>query len=291
MKKIVVMAGVAVAAMSVFAQMSLSDAQGKISEAVNDAAVMTSTVKELSAADQVKFVAAVNEAIAKLPGSAEAKAKKFLAANRAAAKAAAPGNLSAIVAETFATVPVEVLPTIAENYAADFFNRAADPSVTYTDEQYSDIATKMMKIITERTAKADEGDTRAALAAAMLVQAANSPSQMVIDAIAATLPETIREKAKNELLIGDAKNYDAVIGERNYPNPVSILATNPTVIEAMLHDVVQGNTEVYDAIFNPMRTNTPILDQVLEAQKPDTPVEETKEYQKAEESQGYQNQY
>lgn len=279
MKKAITMVGVAVAAMSVFAQMSLSDAQSKISEAVNDAAVMTSTVKELSAADQVKFVAAVNEAISKMPGSAEAKAKKFLAANRAAAKAAAPGNLSAIVAETFATVPVEVLPTIAENYAADFFNRAADPSVTYTDAQYSDIATKMMKTITERTTKADEGDTRAALAAAMLVQAANSPSQAVIDAVAATLPETIREKAKNELLVGDAKNYDAVVGDRNYPNPVTILATNPTVVEAMLHDITQGGTEVYDAIFNPVRNTTPMRDQSLDPQVPEKPVEESSGYQ------------
>ena len=134
------------------ATISLAEARGKIGEAVVNPAVMTSTMKMLPADSQKAFLADCNEAIGKMPGSAETKAAAYLTVNRAALKGAAKGNVLALLAEVFATVPPEALTVINERFAADLFNRAADPSVVYTDSQFTRIAESVMENVTSRTA-------------------------------------------------------------------------------------------------------------------------------------------
>ena len=116
--------------------MTLADARGKIGDVIADPASMTSIMQQLSAEDQTAFLADVNAAIAKMPGSTDEKTQKFLDVDTAALKGAKEGNLPTLVAEVFATVPPNSLTVINERFAADLFNRAADPSKTYTDERY-----------------------------------------------------------------------------------------------------------------------------------------------------------
>lgn len=254
MKKFVMTA--AMFAVCVAQALTLAEARGKIGECIADAKVMTSTMKELSPADQVAFVAEVNAAIASMPGSTEAMVATALNVNRAAMVGAAKGNVSSILAEVYATVPAEALPAITESFATDLFNRSADSTVTYTDEQFEKIATTIMKKVVERLTSVEGGDARAICAAAMMVKASgDTPSAGIVDAVVATLPEATREKAKQQILAmtsGEAQesSYDTVVEEANADNPhpkfdVIIRIAGPQRLDALIADVNDGMPELH----------------------------------------------
>ena len=88
MKKLL-MIGLALFATVAWAQekgkeLSLADASSQIGEAVSNPAKMTEIVGQMSATNQVVFLAKVNEAIGKMPGSPEEKAAAYVNANAAA---------------------------------------------------------------------------------------------------------------------------------------------------------------------------------------------------------------
>ena len=99
MLALTLMAGFALAQEKTIA---LADARGKIGAVVAKPELMTVVMKQLSVADQKQFIASVNEAIEKLPGSADERSAKFLAVNTAALKGRQNGNLTALLAEVFA---------------------------------------------------------------------------------------------------------------------------------------------------------------------------------------------
>ena len=152
---------------------SLADARGKIDKAIESPAVMGELMKRLSAEDQKRFLADVNKAIGELPASIEEKSAKFLNINHVAVKFAKKGNTTALLAEVFATVPPEALTVINERFAQDLLNRAANPNITYTDEQFTKIAVETMKAINERTEETDNGSARSTFAALMFLRASN----------------------------------------------------------------------------------------------------------------------
>lgn len=214
--KRLILAAMAAAALPALA-LSLADARAKIGDAISDPAAMTEIVSQLDAADQVSFLADVNDAISNMPGSETEKISKFLDANTAAMKGAAPGNLPSMLAETFATVPPEALTVINEQFAANVFNRASDPAVNYTDEQFADIAKQTMAKVQERNASADNAGVRDAFAALMLVRASNGSPADLADTLIAGLPdEKTRELAASEwfpaaLGQGQEKSYDPML--------------------------------------------------------------------------------
>lgn len=240
----------AFAACAVFGQgLSLSDARAKVGDAIADPSVMAATTQQLSADDQVKFLADVNEAISKMPGSAETKAAAYLDANRAALKSAAKGNLSALLAEVFATVPPEALTVLNESLAADSFNRSANPSVTYTDEQYVDLAKKTLEVIAKRNAEADDGAVRTGFAILMFTRAANGSPVGLADTLAAVLPEASQDVAKKEwfpaaLAEGEDKSYDPMLGESDalLPNEQVVLRlSHARSLATLLDDLAVGD--------------------------------------------------
>ena len=241
---------VAFAACAVLGQgLSLSEARSKIGDAIADPTVMASTAQKLSADDQVKFLADVNEAIAKMPGSAETKAAAYLDANRAALKSAAKGNLPALLAEVFATVPPEALTVLNENLAADSFNRSANPSVTYTDEQYVDLAKKTLEVIAKRNADVDDGAVRTGFAILMFTRASNGSPAGLADTLAAVLPEASQDVAKKEwfpaaLAEGEDKSYDPMLGDTDAPLPneqVVMRIAHARSLATLLDDLAAGD--------------------------------------------------
>lgn len=220
-----VLAGMALATWAVFGQgLSLSDARAKIGDAIADPSVMAATAQQLAAEDQVKFLADVNEAVSKMPGSAEAKAAAYLDANRAALKVAAKGNLTAVLAETFATVSPEALTVLNESLAADLFNRSANPAVTYTDDQFVALATNALAVIAKRCAEADDGAVRTGFAILMFTRASNGSPKGLADMLADVLPEDSRETARKEwfpaaLAEGEDKSYDPMLGNMDVSLP------------------------------------------------------------------------
>lgn len=270
MKKIMVMMAMAAAVAAVqAAQLTLADARAKIDQAVLSSETMNALMKQLSAADQVAFLADVNKAISEMPGSIEERAAMFLNANSAAVRAAAPGNSATLIAETFATVSPESLPVIVERFSADLLNRSADPSVTYTDAQFADAMKNVMEKVNERCEQTDNGSARAGFAIAMCVLASNGEPADLGDTLIETLKhEDAKEMAKTEWIPAatakDAtqRSFEALLasadaGRRPDYAAVFVIA-GPQYGTAVVADLTGKNAE--SDMF--AQTKTPILDAV-----------------------------
>ena len=196
MKKLLMVATMAIASVLVAQDktMSSADARGKIGDIIDNPASMTSVMKQLAASDQASFLADVNAAIADMPGSPEEKTSKYLDVNTAALKGAQKGNLTTLVAEVFATVPPEALTAINESFASGMFNRKADPSKTYTDDQYVDISTNLLAKVQERNATADNAGVRNTFAVLMLIRGSNGSPADLRDTLVGSLKVACAER-------------------------------------------------------------------------------------------------
>ena len=196
--------------------MTIVEARKQIVAAIADPAVMTSTISQLSAEDQKQYLADVVAAVGKMPGSQEEAAAAYLNVCRAALKGSQKGNLATLLAEVFATVPVEYLPVVSESLGGDMLNRAANPANTYTDDQYLAISTNVMQKVNERLASEDAADARSAFAALAFIRGSNSQSPAIVAAMTASLPESAQKPASDEwfpaaLAEGDRKSYDPML--------------------------------------------------------------------------------
>lgn len=256
MKKLMVI-GVAVFATMAMAQdktISLAEANVQIAEAAESSDTMASVMKQLSAADQVKFLSQVNAAISKQPGSPTEKAAKYLAVNSAALKNAKKDNVPALLAETYATVPPEALTVINERFAADLFNRSADPSKPVTDAQFEKIATDTMKTIQARNATADNAGVRDTFAALMFIRASNGTPADLTDKLVANMTDPNAIKYAKDEWIPPAldKDYEPMLGASDAgsaPNVGEVLAISGLMsTQALLADLGNGNTDFMSAI-------------------------------------------
>lgn len=204
---------------------SLSDARAKIESAVSNPSEVTSLMKQLAPTDQIKFLAEVNDAISQLPGSVEEKTALFLNANRAALRGAAKGNAADLLAEVFATVPPESLTAVNEVFASDVVSRTADPSKTYTDEQFLTIASNVLAKVAERVGDGNTADVRKGFAALMFIRAANGSPENVAELLADKVFDNadVVKLAKNEwfpaaLGQGQDKTYEPMLAYCDAPS-------------------------------------------------------------------------
>lgn len=255
MKKILMIGLAALATLAGAQEMSLADASGKIGEAVSDPAALTATMRQLSAADQVAFLAKVNEAIANMPGSSAEKAAAFLNANKAALKGAKPGNLAQLLAEVFATVPPEALTVLNESFASDLFNRASNPDMS--DAAFVALVQNTMKAISARNASSDNAAVRDTFAALMFLRASNGSPADLADTLVGDLPPASQEVAKREWIpaamgIGQDQSYEPLLGAADADEAAApelvLRVAGPQTFDALLGDLATVNsTPVYDA--------------------------------------------
>ncbi len=176
------------------------------------------TMAKVAPADQTALLGEVNEAIAKMPGSDEVKGARFYAANSAAVKSAAKGNLANVLAEVFATVPPEYLTDINERFAAEVFSRTANPNRTFSDAEYVELAKTTMGTINARCEKAEYPGVRETFAILMFLRASGGTPADLSATLVATMPnEKNRELATNEWIkpaMGDGQEqtYDPLLG-------------------------------------------------------------------------------
>ena len=197
----------------------------------------------------------MNAAIAKQPGSPTENAAKFLAVNSAALKSAKKDNLTALLAETFATVPPEALTVINERFAADLFNRSADPSKPLSDAQFEKVATDTMKAIQARDASADNAGVRDTFAALMFLRASNGTPADLADKLVANMTDANAIKyAKDEWIppaLND-KNYEPMLGASDAgsaPDVGAVLAISGLMTtQALLADLGNVGTEFMSCV-------------------------------------------
>ena len=199
MKKIIVLAFVAISAV-LFAQQQQSGAArtmprsewlAKVGECALDPEALKATIAQLSPEDKTAFLAEVNAAIMRMPGSSEVKAAQFLTANRAAIAGAGPEDRGAVLAEVFATVPTEALTVINEEFAQNEFARPA----TMSDGQFVAVMSAAMSKISERCASSESGAVRTGFAGLMFVRAAGTAQAAAVDVAVEALPPAVREEA------------------------------------------------------------------------------------------------
>jgi len=233
----------------------IAEARAKIGDIIANPEKMVEVMRSLSPEDQKTFVADVNAAIEKLPGSTEDKTAKYLNVNRAALKGATAGNVANVLAVKFATVSPESLTVVSERFATDLFNRDADPSVRLSDEAFEKTAKDVIGKVVQATAGSDDAGVRNTLAVVMFVKASNDSIDGLTERLVETLPNSeIRELATTEwipaaMTAGDQKSYDALLayadaGKAPNLNVVLNLA-GPQILDAMLIDItssiVDGN--------------------------------------------------
>lgn len=270
MKKMIFMsmllgAGVAFSAVAPAAK-SLVDARSEIGAAITDPGKVTAMMKSLSPQDQVAYVAALNAAIAKYPGSSEERAAVSLNVNSAAVLGAAKGNLKSVVAEVFATASLESLPVIHSQFAEKFFNRSLNTATTYTDAQFIKIAGEVMKTVNARVETVDNGDLRSGFAALMFLKASNNPTAPdLVNSIAEMLPQRVQETAKNEWIpaaTASEPSYEemmAASSETDLPEETLVISISGAQNHVALLGDLTGtfNSDVIgtitDVINNPLR--------------------------------------
>ena len=240
MKKILMAMIVLAGAMVLSAEMPRSEWHAKVGECALDPNALKDTISQLSSADKTAFLAEVNAAIDKMPGSAESKAAKFLAANRAAVAGAGAADRVAVLAEVYATVPPEALTVINEEFAKNEFSR---PSAM-TDPDYTNIVVQAMQKITQRTATAESGAVRAAFAGLMFIRAADSAKDATMDAVISSLPPEAQGDAKDSWFpsaLADTPSYDPILAPAqagDEPNPQVVVDIAPQQrVDSMLADL------------------------------------------------------
>jgi len=280
--KMIMMVAVAMVAVLLNAAESTAayaKAIGSIDKVIAEPAKITATMKTLSSAEQVSYVAEVGKAVAELPASVNDKAAKLVSLTHLALKAANKGNVSAVISEVVATYPVEVLPAVCERIGTDLINRAANPNATYTDAQFTEIALDLMKKVNERTEKGDNSAVRSTFAIVMLTEASNGTPADLADKLVETLPEGSREIARTEWLPaatgkdGQAKSYDSMLASADAgtaANPIMVLdIAGPQMLDSVLADMtgdntdpsalINGRTPVVDAVTSHLDRQSPVL--------------------------------
>lgn len=235
----------ALIATTLLAQMPRSEWHAKVGECALDPVVLKATISQLSSGDKTAFIAEVNEAISKMPGSAEVKAAQFLAANRAAVRGVGSADRGAALAEIYATVPPESLTVINEEFAKSEFSRSA----TMGDEQFLRIVSNAMSRIAQRCASAESGALRACFAGLMFIRAAGNSTDAAINAVIAALPAESQQEARDTWIpsaLGkeQAQSYDSMLaaaqaGEE--PDHVTVIGIySQQIVDSMLADLQAG---------------------------------------------------
>jgi hypothetical protein len=255
----------AASAQSASKTMPLAEARAGIDAVVGDSKRMQAVMPRLSADDQVAFLADVNAAIAKMPGSVESRTAASLNANSAALRGAAKGNTLRLLAEVYATATPEALTVINERFASDLFSRTANPARPFSDTEYLYIASNAFGQVAQRTKGLDDAAVRNAFAILMFVRASNGSPANLRDALLAQMPEkATRELAAKEWLpaaLAAKPDYSPMLAYANageQPNVlVAMRVAGPQILAAMLSDLQMG------AVDPAGRTSTPLLDRAV----------------------------
>ncbi|MBR1870610.1 MAG: hypothetical protein IJ802_02175 [Kiritimatiellae bacterium] len=265
-RKMAAIAAMTAAAVAI-AEMPRSEWHAKVSECALDVAALKATIAQLSAEDQVAFLAEVNEALGKMPGSNEARAAAVVQANIAALEYAHTNNVDAVLAEVFATAPAEYLPALTERLASDVFSRTADGAQGVSDEQYAELAKDSVAAVAARAGDTDAGAVRATFALLMFQKASGGSPADLAQRLAEALPEAYRSTATETWIPAanseEGANFDAMLGaaragdEPDGTIVQNLLGNHNAAQTAILAEMASGRragTGPASAFFNPSKT-------------------------------------
>ncbi len=229
------------------AELSKAEWQAKVGDCASNPSAMKATISQIPASEQAEFLANVNKAIAEKPGSKESKAADFYAANKAAVSAAT--DKSSVLAEVFATVPVEYLTDINERFASELFNRNANPEKSVSDAAFVELTTNALAVVNQRSESAEDNTAaRQAFAGLMFVRASGGSPEGLTDTLVSQMTDSQAKESAgtwiSEALGADGKeaSYDGMLSVADAgdepDHAVVLQMTGPSeVIDSLLADL------------------------------------------------------
>lgn len=216
MKKILMMGVAALAGLAMTAAnaITLDEVAAKKSDVAAKPATAGEVIKSLSSAeDQVKFLAMVNEAIAADTSLTPAqRTAKYIAATTSALASCPAANIPALMAEAYATIPLQSLPYVSESLTTNVFARGEGT----TDAQMKAAAESVMEAIESRTATASDADRRnTAAVLAFLNASGGTPEDLrstLLDGYPAAAAQEWVPAAMGE--VDGSVDYDPLLGEK-----------------------------------------------------------------------------
>lgn len=128
----------------------------KIGACVTDDALLRTTLAQVLPDERVEFTRRVLKAVRRLPVSPEEKAAVFVRASVACIASASGEMRYKVIAEVFADIPVEFLPTVTEELAKRF-----DQEYNHlSDADYEKIAAAAIAVAVARNVQTDEPSVR-----------------------------------------------------------------------------------------------------------------------------------
>ncbi len=192
------------------AELSKAEWQAKIGDCANDPAAMKATIAQIPASEQAEFVGKVNEAIGKMPGTPESKSAAYYAANKAAVAGAS--DKKGVLAEVFATVPVEHLTVINERFATELFSRDANPQRKVTDGPFTDLATNTLAVVNGRCESAKDAGARQTFAALLFIRASGGSPEGLADTLISQMTDSqAKESAGSWISEAMGGSYDSML--------------------------------------------------------------------------------
>lgn len=255
LKKMIAVYALALCAVPFAASAELSKAewQAKIGDCANDPSAMKATIAQIPASEQAEFVGKVNEAIGKKPGSPESKAADFYAVNKAAVSGAS--DKSSVLAEVFATVPVEYLTDINERFATELFSRNANPeSKPISDTAFTELATNALASVNKRCESAENAGVRQTFAALLFIRASGGSPEGLADTLISQMTDPQAKESASAWIAdamggeGKESSYNGMLDSTDAgaepDHSVVLQMTGPSeVMEALLGDLQAPGNE------------------------------------------------
>ena len=169
--------------------------------------------QDLARDDQVEFVRAVNESMRNYKASTpEKRLLTIYAVNRDAVRAAPAAERKAVIAEVFATAPMDALPMITDRFAAELFTRKA-AGFSEKDDSFTEFAAAtLMRVRTRmRSLSVDElPGARTTFAVIMVLKASEGKPADLRESVLFYIPTGSYEIARKEWI-------PAALGEDGKP--------------------------------------------------------------------------
>lgn len=169
----------------------------KIGDSVSDQAVLTETLKSISAEDRVEFSQRLYKAISRLPATPEEKAAAFVNAVVQCVNGAKGDSKKEVIAVAFSDIPIDYLPVLTEALAKRFNQELNKLS----DSDFEQIAIDTLDIAAKRNAKTDEPSVRDTFAMLVFLRAARR-SDPLQKKLIALLPDEHSRRVVADLIPG-----------------------------------------------------------------------------------------
>ncbi len=229
-----------------------SDWLRKIGPSVEQESVLSETLAQLSPEDRVEFTGRLLKAIARMPVSPDAKAAAFVKAAVACIRDTSGELKNRVIAEVFAVVPVEFLPTVTDELAKRFNQEHNKLS----DADYEAIAIAAVTAAVARNALTDEPSVRNAFVLAAFLRGAKNREALEPKLLALLPDARMRELVASWLKPAIEGNYEALLAaaaaeDLGVSNEIVIKLLGNATIDRLLAQMGMANAlrDVVDAGF------------------------------------------